>query len=65
MIKSARIGRLRDFDIGLNVGNARTCADTNGHNIRKTEIVQYLFRWRLIVFSVQCLICLIPSCHLN
>ena len=27
IVKSARMGRL-----GLNVGNALTCSDTNGHN---------------------------------
>ena len=26
--------------MGLNVGNAPTCADTNGHNFWDTEIVQ-------------------------
>ena len=33
-----------DFDIGLNVGNTRTCADTDGHNFRNTEIVQGFLR---------------------
>ena len=28
------------FDIGLNVGNVRTCADTNGNNFWNTEIAQ-------------------------
>ena len=31
-----------DFDIGLNVGNAGTRADKNGHNFGNTEIAHGL-----------------------